>query len=174
MRREVHDELVLSLVPTARGLSYTLFSAPLSPIDWGAIRFRGKEKNAASLALIDRLCRAQRPQTIIIEDCTSASCRRRSPRILRLFQLIAAYAETENVTLERYSRAQMKGTFGDAGAFTRYEIAQAIASYIPALSEKLPPVRRLWKSEDPRLSLFDAAALALTHYAAVTEQDEPP
>lgn len=38
------DELVLSIYPTPRGFAYTLFEAPLSPVDWGSRELTGKDK----------------------------------------------------------------------------------------------------------------------------------
>ncbi len=174
MSRFQYDELVLAISPTHRGLAYTLFSAPLTPIDWGFKRVRDKDKNARTLEIVVQLCAALRPDTLVIEDCETVECDR-SDRVRRLYALIATFAETENLTLARYSRDAVRATFGDAGAITRPEIAQAIASYIPALAHRLPRVRKLWQSEDHRLSLFSAAALALTHYAVVPGEDgEPP
>jgi hypothetical protein len=171
-RRRAHDETVLAIVPTHRGFAYTFFEAPLSPIDWGLKHVRGKDKNARSLEVIAQLCRSLRPDTIVIEDCPPGSCRR-SPRVRRLFALIVTHAAAENLTLARYSRHTIRTTFSDAGAITRYEIAQAIASYIPALTHRMPRVRRLWQSEDIRFALFDAAALVLTHYAVIPGSEPP-
>lgn len=173
MSRRGHEELLLSVFPTKHGLAYTLFAAPLTPIDWGLKRIRGGDKNARSLEAVVRLCKALGPDTLVIEDCVSAPSKR-SKRVQRLHALIAAFAQTENLTLAQYSRAAIRETFREAGAITRYEIAQAIASYIPALAHRMPPMRKLWQTEDERLSLFDAAALALTHFAVVPEDTEPP
>lgn len=173
MTRREHDELVLAIFPTTRGLAYALFGAPLTPIDWGLKRIRDKDKNARSLEAIRRLCRALRPDTLIIEDCSTARCRR-SDRVKRLYALIAAFAKAENIALAQYSRATVRATFRELGTITRYEIAQAIVSYIPAFAHRMPRIRKLWQAEDHRLALFDAAALALTHYAIIPEEDEPP
>ncbi len=83
-------------------------------------------------------------------------------------------AESENLTLVRYSKRRVKETFREAGAITRHEIAQAIAAHVPALSHRMPGMRKLWQSEDHRLAIFDAAALALTHYAFIPNEEEPP
>lgn len=171
MTTRQYDELVLGLYPTPRGFAYALFEAPLSPVDWGIREFVGKDKNAATLNAISRLCNATHPDTIVIEDSVAASSKR-SDRVKRLLGLIGALAEAENITLVRYSRSSIRATFHHPG-ITREEIAQAIAAYIPALADRLPPLRKLWKSEDPRLWLFDAASLALTHYAREIE-NEPP
>jgi|SRR5690348_15036174 hypothetical protein len=51
---------------------------------------------------------------------------------------------------------------------TTYCIARAqfIASHIPVFQPLLPPPRKIWNSEDARMSIFDAAALALTFFDA--------
>ena len=59
----------------------------------------------------------------------------------------------------------MKECFASVGAGTKYEIAKAIATQIPAFAHRLPRLRKIWMSEDPRQSLFDAAALGLTFFA---------
>jgi hypothetical protein len=38
-----------------------------------------------------------------------------------------------------------------------------------ALGRFLPPPRKLWKSEDARMGIFDAAALALTFFYTVDQ-----
>lgn len=173
MKYAAQDELVLAIFPTSKGLAYTFFEAPLSPIDWGVKRIRGHDKNAQSLAIVGRLCNALRPDTIVIEDCV-LSRSRRHPRVRRLYSLIATFAHTENIALSCYSRTTVKQTFSEDGAMTRDEIAQVVASNIPAFAHRLPRRRKLWKAEDRRLALFDAAALALTHFAFVPSYEEPP
>lgn len=173
MSLRMHDELVLAIYPTSRDIAYTLFAAPLTPIDWGLKRLRGKERDARAFEIVTALVTALRPDTIVIEDCETLRCNR-SDRVRRLYAFINTFAETENLTLVRYSRARVKQTFREAGAIRRHEIAQAIVSYIPAFTHRMPKVRKLWQSEDHRLALFDAAALALTHYAFIPEDGEPP
>ena len=171
MKGRAYDQLVLAVYPTPRGFAYALFEAPLSPVDWGVREFIGPEKNTRTLEAVSRLCKAVHPDTLVIEDGVTASSKR-SLRVQRLLGLIGALAETENITLVRYSRKAIRETFHHP-SITRQEIAQAIAAYIPALADRLPPMRKLWRSEDPRLWLFDAASLALTYYAREIE-DEPP
>ena len=58
----------------------------------------------------------------------------------------------------------MRETFLHVGARTRQEIAGSVARLLPELARYLPSARRPWQSERWRLSVFSAAALALTHY----------
>ena len=49
-------------------------------------------------------------------------------------------------------------------ATTKQEIAIAIAERFPELAPRLPRSRKPWMSEDYRMSIFDAVALALTFF----------
>src|SRR5262245_59184046 len=147
MKYAAQDELVFALSPTDKDLAFAYFEAPLSPIDWGMKRLRGGDKNAYALAIVERLCNALRPDVIVIEDCVISESRRH-PRIKRLYSLIATYAHTENIPLACYSRITVKKTLSENGAVTRRQIAQVIASNIPAFARHLPGPRKMWKSED--------------------------
>ncbi|WP_156527887.1 hypothetical protein [Bradyrhizobium stylosanthis] len=49
--------------------------------------------------------------------------------------------------------------------------AERIAKHIPAFEQYVPPPRKPWMSEDRRMGLFDAAALALTFFQTVENQN---
>ena len=59
----------------------------------------------------------------------------------------------------------MRRHFAAAGAATKYQIATTIAADFPELAPRLPAVRKIWLPEHANMSLFDAAALVLTHFA---------
>ncbi len=160
--------LVLAIQPFFRGIAFTLFEGPLSPIDWGIKDTRRGERNIRSLkAAIDLIDRLQ-PDVVVLGDV-----HRRGQRIRRLGQLIVGHAEGQSIDVCRYTRRQVRECFRDVGAKSRYEIAQAIASRVHAFAHRVPPVRKVWKSEDERMCLFDAAALVMTFYqlGAVSEED---
>jgi hypothetical protein len=50
-----------------------------------------------------------------------------------------------------------------AEKLTKYERAQAVIKRFPILTQKLPPKRKPWESEDHRMSMFAAAALAMAY-----------
>lgn len=173
MKYGAQDELVLSIFSTSRGLAYTYFEAPLSPIDWGVKRIRQRDKNSRSLAIVERLCDGLRPDTIVVEECV-LSRSRRSRRVRRLYALIVLFAETKGINLAFYSRSTVKKTFRESGAITREQIAQVIASTVDAFAHRRPRRQRRGQVDDTRLALFEAAALALTHFAFVPSSAEPP
>lgn len=155
---------VLAVYPFTRGIAFTLFEAPLSPLDWGIKDIRGTRKNALTLEAAKKLIEIHQPDVLVLQD-VSAPESRRTERIRRLHRLIASHAEGQAIEVCRYTRKQIKAYFKDSGATTRYEIAQVIAAQIHAFGHRLPPVRHIWESEDSRMSLFDAASLALTFYS---------
>ena len=102
-------------------------------------------------------------ETLVIEDRDEEDSRR-GPRTRTLLRLIALLAQKEGVAVAQLSKEEIRKAFAKEEAKTRPEIAKAIAARIPAFAPKLPPVRKIWMSEDPRQSLFDAAALGVAFY----------
>ena len=152
--------LVLGLYPTTRGFAFALFEGPLSPYDWGVSYMKGG-KNEWCLKKISKLLDRYTPDAIVLQDMSSTGTWR-VPRIRALNSEIEKLAEARGITAFAYSRRQVRPYFPQP--HTRQQIAETIAKHIPAFESFLPPVRKIWKSENPHMSLFDVAALALTHY----------
>ena len=74
-------------------------------------------------------------------------------------------ARKKCVQLVRVTKGSIRRYFARVVPCNKYEIALTIGKAIPALSHQIPPVRKIWMSEDPRQSLYDAAALGLAYYA---------
>jgi len=60
-----------------------------------------------------------------------------------------------------FSRRRVRKAFATWNAQTKEEIALVIADRFPELALQLPPHRKCYMSEDLRMSIFDAAALAV-------------
>ncbi len=63
----------------------------------------------------------------------------------------------------------MRHRFAAAGAATKFRVAKSIAKGLPELAPRLPAERKIWLPEHANMSIFDAASLALTHFAAVAQ-----
>jgi hypothetical protein len=152
--------LVLGLYPTTRGFAFALFEGPLSPYDWGVSYMKGG-KNEWCLKKIAVLLDRYAPDAVVLQDMSSTGTWR-VPRIRALNSEIEKLAEARGIPVFAYSRRQVRPYFPPP--HTRQQIAETIAQHIPAFESFLPPVRKIWKSENPHMSLFDVAALVLTHY----------
>jgi hypothetical protein len=101
-----------------------------------------------------------RPDVVVLEDYEGHGSRR-ARRIEILINLITAHAHGEGMRTVSFSRADMRACFGQT---SKREIAEAIVREFPELEPRLPPVRKIWMSEDRRMNIFDAVALAITFF----------
>ena len=104
---------------------------------------------------------------IVLEDYAGKGSRR-CQRIQWLINDISQLAAKQKIRVRSFSRAKVKQTFGESGASNKYEIAIAIAKRFPELTTRLPRFRKPWMSEDYRISIFDAVALAVTSFKSKT------
>ena len=157
--------VVAAIYLNSRGFAFVLFEGPLAPRDWGVVEARGKDKRERLLSRIDRLLSRYTPDVLVLQD-TSHNGTDRPHRIRRLNEAVAEAAERYGLQVLSFSRTEVREHFAYLGSVTKDTIAGAIAKHIPAFERFLPPPRKLWQSEDARMGIFDAAALALTFFYA--------
>ena len=148
--------------PTSRGFGWVAFEGPFAPYDWGIVSAKG-DKNGVCLRALEKLLARLEPETLALE----ASGRRasiRSGRIDRLSKAVMALAADRGVDVAVHTRADIQSCFKTVGAWTRQEIAEAVARHVDAFRHQLPKARRPWDAEDRRMALFSAAALVFTHF----------
>jgi Holliday junction resolvasome RuvABC endonuclease subunit len=165
-----YPDLILAIALTSRGFAFVLFEGPLAPFDWGVVEIKGRDKNASIFHRIQTTIERYHPTTLITETVAA----QRTARIHASSLGLRHMAVASGMNIHQYDRATIRKCFAPAGASTKYEIAQAIAREIPAFSHRLPPLRKMWATEDVRQSLFDAAALGLTHYRKRSVQARRP
>jgi hypothetical protein len=153
--------LVAAIHLNSRGFGFVLFEGPLAPLDWGAAEARGKEKRETLLARVDALFARYQPNVIVLQDMSEGGTHR-PHHIRHLNEAIVEIAQRYGFPVHFFSRAEVRECFAYLGAVTKDTIAGGIAKRIPAFERFLPPPRKTWKSEDARMGIFDAAALALT------------
>ena len=54
--------------------------------------------------------------------------------------------------------------FDQFGVKNKFGIAKMICERLPVFEKRLPPERKPWMAEDPRMNLFDAVSLVVTYY----------
>lgn len=155
--------LVLAVHPTSRGFGWVLFESALSPVDWG-IASAKEGRNEKLLRRFERLLNRYEPSVLVLEEFEGNSARR-VDRIQRLCRAMVHVGACRGMDTPVYSRVLIQTVFSSVGARTRYEIAEVIRQQVDALSHRMPRKRKPWVSEDPRQSLFDAAALAMAYFA---------
>lgn len=160
---------VMALHPTTRGLGWIVCEGPFTPHDWGNASARKGDKNARLISYVEKLISRFEPETIVLEAFEKRRSAR-SERVARLGRAIVAVATERSIEVAIYTRGEVKACFASVGAVSRHEVAQAVARSLPALTHRLPKPRRPWESDNPRMALFSAAALVLTHYQYAASQ----
>jgi len=150
---------ILAIAPCSTGFGYALLEGE-ALVEWGVRSVKG-DKNSGSVAKVEELMFRYEPEVVVLED-TGAEGSRRSPRIRELSQRIFAMSLARKVPVAWFRREQiMRFCFGN-GKGTKQEMAQIVAKSFPdELGTRVPPARRTWKSQDYRIDMFDAVALAL-------------
>src|ERR1700676_709787 len=164
--------LIFAIHLQTRGFAYVLFDESLIPIDWGVFDPGGAGKKCRCLIRINSLLELHTPDVLVLQDMSERGTRR-ARRIRELNRRAAELADQRGVRVKTYSRAQVIEYFAELGAVTKHKIAEAIAKHIPALDYYVPPARKRWMTENARMGIFDAAALAWMFFHSISgdEQD---
>jgi hypothetical protein len=150
--------VVVAIFPNTRGFGYAVFEGVM-PVDWGVSDVRGASRNAVCIDRVTMLLNRYNPDTLLLRGASET----RSSRVASVIKAIAALPLNPKAACIMVSRHQVREAFSYLGRPTRPAIACAIAERIPFFAPLVPPVRKIWNSEDRRMGLFDAAALALTY-----------
>jgi Holliday junction resolvasome RuvABC endonuclease subunit len=151
---------ILAIAPSSRGFGYAVIEGHKLLVDWGTRSVTG-DKNAGSLKEVKKMIEHYNPQVMVVEN-TATKESRRSLRIKTLTKRLVAVAEKRNIKVGLFSQEQVRGVFFGDAVGTKHALAEIIAGRFPEeLGFRLPPKRRTWMSEDSRMDIFDAVALAL-------------
>jgi RNase H-fold protein (predicted Holliday junction resolvase) len=153
-----HHNRILAISPSSRGFGFAVVEHGIL-VDWGTKPIKGKNKNTESVTKAKALITHYQPDVVVLEN-TTAKKSRRAPRIRSLSKRIIALVAKSKMRL--YSREQVMKSFFPDGGGTKYALAELMAKTFPEeLSDRLPPKRRAWMSEDGRIDIFEAVALAV-------------
>lgn len=152
---------ILALVPSTKGLGFAVLETPSTLVDWGVKPATGN-KNVHSLVSADGLLARYQPTVLVLEDPTAPDVRR-AARIRILHARLVAVATRRTVKVKLLTRTRVRRFFlGEDAPGTKQAVAEILATQFPdELGSRLPPKRRLWMSQNYRMDIFDAVALAV-------------
>ena len=158
-------KVVLALYPNSRGFGYACIELSAKRNDQkilesGIMNVR-PVGNERTLKHVRKFAEYFKPTLVILRDYHKPT--NRSKRIRELIESIVAIAKEYNLPVYRYTREQIRHSFEQYGAKTKYEIAQKILEGFPELASRAPRIRKAWEEEDYRMGVFDALALVATH-----------
>jgi Holliday junction resolvasome RuvABC endonuclease subunit len=161
---------ILAVAPSTRGFGFVVMEGEKTILKCATRVAHGneKEKNAQSITKLEKLLDSYQPHVVVLQDM-EAKGSRRAPRIKTLNRQIKAVAVKRNIQVKLISGTQMRSVLLGDPKGTKQEMAEMLAVRFPdALASRLPQKRKAWDSEDDRMDIFDAVALAVmfrTYYA---------
>jgi len=164
----VHDvkslstfQRILAIDPTTSGFAFIVLEGGERLVDWGVARVWAESENEY-LARIEAIVQRYSPSWLVVENAMQS---RRGTRARRRIALLLRYAKSQKMIATTVSWEAVRQALGQA-VNTKYEIASTIANRFPELAIHLPKRRRAWESEDPRMNIFDATAIALAAWVS--------
>ena len=159
----VNSTRVLAIDPFSRGFGFVVLEGKDDLIDWGLKiwRLQAGNRNTWCLKQAGRLIDQYQPAVVVLENITGKRSRR-GLRVQELIRKMLALAQEHKIRVRRLAPSDIQKAFAPVGATTKHQIALVIARQLPELAVHTPRYRKPWMSEDARMSIFDAAAFALT------------
>jgi hypothetical protein len=161
---------VISISLSPRGFGYAVFEGA-ELIDWGlkgTSRLRGRHRDWC-VRQAERLMEDFVPEILVLEDYCDVRYRR-GRAVKHLLARVATRAAAHGVKVRRVPKSRLGRLSWDEARPTKYQIAVTVARRFPELTWRLPPVRKPWMSEDARMAIFGAVALALAYYGRRRDQ----
>jgi hypothetical protein len=167
MKKRDTPTRVLAIDPTSRGFGFIILEGPRLVVDWGVKSGRADsiEREQQLLRRVGDLMHQYRPHVVISEKM-GAPGSRRCGRVRLFIAAMENMAVWQQMAVRRIPLSQVRRVFIAFGARNKHEIACVIAMQLPEIAARLPRRRKPWMTEDYRMAIFDAAALALTYFYA--------
>jgi hypothetical protein len=164
--QEFNQERIIALDVRPQSLGFVVFEGQNRLLDWGVRSFPGGTgavhvppgpKVAALIALY-------LPEALVLKRPKD---RRSEPMLDEIKQV----AKVHEVALHLLSPKIVKRTFADHE--NKEQVAPAIAERFTDFLSILPPQRKIWRKEDCRMKIFDAAAVGIAYFADKAAQRVP-
>jgi len=133
-------------------------------LDWGRRAYPGGDAGAeiAGKRVVE-LLRLFHPSVVVIQKERRTGVRNTS-EMDSILSVIRRESDDRSVPICFVTPEQIKAAFRIFQARTKDEIAYVLASIFPELLWKIPPKRKTWKREHPRMMVFDAIAAGFTYW----------
>jgi hypothetical protein len=160
MTRRKPVSRVLAITPSFIGFGYALIEEPIRLVDWG-VKSVSKDRNTQSVAKVEELITLYAPQLLALPDDLDAKSRR-SERVRQLIRNLGQLAERSGLKVHKSSQGEVREFFFNTRPADKHDVADFLAKAFPEeLEAHLPPRRQPWTSEDYRMGIFAAVALAV-------------
>lgn len=161
MHERKNYQEVLAIDPMISGFAFAVLEQGGRLVDWGRKKTSSIDRNARCADGVTALIRTYRPDALVLEDCAGEGSRR-CARVRALIRKLHTVASSESIPVESIPPRFLREICTGNSRATKHDVARTLATRLPELARHVPPVRKPWMTEDPRMSIFDAVALAVS------------
>ena len=155
---------ILAIAPTARGFGFAVMEGSSRLVAFSNKSIL-KNKNDRTLVWVEKFIRRYEPAVMVL-PAVNATDTRRAKRIKQLHQRMGALATKLKLKVKLITATRVREQLLGQGKGNKQSLAEVLAGLFPIeLAPRLPPKRKVWKSEDPRMDIFDAVGLAVCFWA---------
>ncbi len=166
MTLRIYDPRVLAIDLRLPRSGFAIYEGPSRLLDYGTtvIPF---ERADSSASRFSDLLKISLPSVIVVkrerwEDMIA------HPQAKRLAAALTEECDARQIEIRLLEQNSIRSTFHNLDCETKTEISAALSRFFPNLVWQLPPQRRIWDSEHPRQSVFDAIALGFAYWQQET------
>ncbi len=165
MKLRIYDPVVLAIDLRHRRLGYAAFQGHRTLLEWGQRYYPavGDAEREIAERRLSKLLSGIAPDLILLKQERWD----RAHTDVHLANPIAALqgeAVRRSVPIRLIQDNAIREAFEMFGCRTKPEIAATLASIFPELLSNIPPPRKVWQAEHPRMSVFDAIALGVAYW----------
>lgn len=154
---------VLAIAPLTRGIGYAVMEGADKLVAHGNKAIL-RDKNNRALKWVEKFIRLYQPEVLVLPDVNGKDTRR-ATRVKTLHRKIVALAKEHQLKVRLISVTHVRERLLGDRKGTKQACAETLAAKFPVeLEPRLPPKRRPWMSEDPRMDIFDAVGLAVVFW----------
>ena len=155
------EKRILAIDLRASSFGFVAFEGPTRLLDYGVRSFR-QGINAVKVPAstkIAALIEEYELSAVVLKQWTKDANGKRA----RMRKAVVRQADLRRIPVRLLPRSVVGNAFAGDDR-NKYTIASALAQRFPELAAKLPPKRKIWQSEDYRMSVFDAAAVGVAYF----------
>ncbi len=172
MALRIYDPRVLAIDLRLHRSGFALYEGPRRLLDHGTTVVPFERTENSTSRFLD-LLKISSPSVIVVrkerwDDITA------NPQAKRLATLLTEACDTRGIEIRLLEQDAMRATFRNLNCKTKAEISAALSRFFPNLVWQLPPERRIWDSEHPHQSMFDAIALGFAYWQQPTSSTVNP
>lgn len=171
MRLRIYDPIVLSLDLRHRRFGYAVFQGHRTLLEWGQRVYPavGDAERQLAQRRIAKLLNGFAPHLILLKQ-ERWDRGHRDANLSHPLTALQNEAQLHQTPIRLIPEDSVRAAFAVFGCGTKSDIAATLTTLFPELLRSLPPPRKMWQAEHPRMAAFDAVALGVAYWHREKDQ----